>query len=272
MRVVALLATYNEERFILRCLEHLFEHGVEVYLIDNSSTDQTVPIAERYLTRGLIGIEHFPRDGIYKWRALLERKQQLASTLDADWLIHVDADEIRLPPRTGRTLVQALADVDRQGFNAVNFLDFTFVPTREAPDHDHPNFQETMRWYYPFQPRFPHKLTAWRRQDGPIELAWSAGHRVRFPGLRMSPESFRMRHYLFVSVPHAISKFVDRCYDEAELRAGWHRWRAALQPEMIKLPAQGELRTYLSDDELDPSNPRSRPYLADLVAAHDASA
>jgi glycosyltransferase involved in cell wall biosynthesis len=45
MRVIALLAAYNEERFIAGCIEHLFQQSVDVYLIDNSSTDNTVTIA-----------------------------------------------------------------------------------------------------------------------------------------------------------------------------------------------------------------------------------
>ena len=52
MRVVAILATYNEERFIAPCLENLFRQGIQAYLIDNDSRDQTVAIARRYLGRG----------------------------------------------------------------------------------------------------------------------------------------------------------------------------------------------------------------------------
>jgi glycosyltransferase involved in cell wall biosynthesis len=41
-RVVAIIATYNEERFIGGCLEHLFANGVQAYVCDNESTDRTV--------------------------------------------------------------------------------------------------------------------------------------------------------------------------------------------------------------------------------------
>jgi glycosyltransferase involved in cell wall biosynthesis len=264
MRVVAVLAAYNEERFIAGCLEHLIRHGIEVYLIDNASTDETVAIARRYLGRGLIDIESFPRWGQYSWRPILERKEQIAAALDADWFMHVDADEIRLPPRSDRSLTQAFAEVEEQGYNAVNFLEFAFTPTHEAPDHDHPHFQETMRNYYPFVPPvYPNRLNAWKRQPDPVELAWSGGHQVRFPGLRMYPQWFPMRHYLFLSVPHAIRKYVERLYDQAEVEAGWHRARAKLRLEMIKLPGQADLRPYLSDDQLDASNPRPHHYLFD---------
>ncbi len=66
-RVVALLAAYNEERFVAGCLEHLLQQNVDVYLIDNCSTDQTVAIARRYMAHGLIGIETFPRSYAGIW-------------------------------------------------------------------------------------------------------------------------------------------------------------------------------------------------------------
>lgn len=213
MRILALLAVYNEERYLAACLEHLFRHGLLAYLIDNDSTDQTRAIAERYLGQGLVGIETMPRRGVHALRVKLERKAQLATELDGDWFIHMDADEFRLPPRADLTLAQALEQVDAQGYNAVNFSEFVFIPTLEAPDHDHPNFQQTMRWYYPFEPRSPARLNAWKRQPAPVDLSTHGGHQVVFPDVRPHPTPFRMRHYHFLSVPHAASKLAGRPYD-----------------------------------------------------------
>jgi glycosyltransferase involved in cell wall biosynthesis len=255
LRVIALLATHNEERFIAPCLEHLVRHGVEVYVIDNESEDGTVPLARQFLGRGLVGIETLPRGGVYRWQLILQRKEQLAATLDADWFMHADPDEVRLPPQSGTTLAAAFAEADRQGFNAVNFIEFTFVPTRQAPDHDHPDYLRTMRWYYPFLPSFPNRLNAWKRQPGPVELAWSGGHRVRFPGLRMYPVSFPMRHYLFLSKAHAVRKYVQQAYDPEELARGWHQARSRLRAEEIVLQDDAALRRYASDDLLDASCP-----------------
>jgi glycosyltransferase involved in cell wall biosynthesis len=252
---VALLATHDEERFVGPCIEHLVAQGLEVYVIDNESGDRTVEIAERYRGRGLVDIESFRRRGTYPWRPLLQRKSELASALRADWFVHVDADEIRLPPRPRMSLIDAFAEADRNGYNAVNFLEFTFVPTLEHPDHDHPRFAETMHWYYPFSPSYPNRLNAWKRQDELVDLASSGGHRVDFPGLKMYPEPFPMRHYLFLSVEHAIRKYVKRSYDPLEVDAGWHRRRAALRAEDIALLSENELRRYVSDDALDPSEP-----------------
>ncbi len=264
MRAIALLATYNEERFIISCVEHLLRHGIEVYVIDNESKDETVPLARRFLGQGVIGIETFPRAGAYRWKMILERKEQLAVDLDADWFMHTDPDEIRLAPTSRQTLAEAFAEADRQGFNAVNFTEFTFVPTRQSPDHDHPDFMRTMRWYYPFVPSFPDQLKAWKKQTGRVELAWSGGHRVRFPGLNMYPTSFPMRHYLFLSVPHAVRKYVNHTYDPGELALGWHRSRARLRAANIVLQDEASLRLYESDDRLDSSSPlRRHPIFGD---------
>ncbi len=258
MRVIALLATYNEERFLGTCLDHLIQQGIDVYLIDNESQDRTLDIARGYLDRGLVGVETLARQGVYSWRPILERKEQLAATLDADWFLHLDADEIRLPPPGGDTLAEALARADREGYNAVNFMEFSFVPSRESPDHDHADFLHTMRCYYPFLPTFPNRLNAWKRQDVPVELAWSGGHKARFANLRMYPESFPMRHYLFLSVAHAVEKYVRRSYDRGELSSGWHRARAGLRAEDIRLQSESELRIYRTDDDLDAKDPLTR--------------
>lgn len=263
MRAVALIASYNERRFIGPCLEHLHAQGVESYLIDNGSTDETVEIAEGFLDRGLIAIEEFPRGEAYDWRGLLQRKEEVAAQFseegEADWLIHLDPDEIRLAPPGEGTLAEALAEVDRAGYNAVNFLEYTFVPSREEPDHDHADFQRTLRTYYAFSPSFPHQLTAWKAADAPEpDLAAKGGHRVAFPRMSMYPKSFPMKHYLFLSVPHAVEKYVERRYDPDEVSRGWHGWRASLRAEDIRLPSESELRFAAPGDVLDVSEPRQR--------------
>jgi glycosyltransferase involved in cell wall biosynthesis len=268
-RIVALLASYNNERFIANCLDNLIRHGVEAYLIDDSSSDRTVAIAEGYLGKGLIGIETFPREVPHEegfpWAAIRQRKAELATILDGDWFIHMDPDEVRLPRRSSTTLSEALTEVDAQGYNAVNFLEFVFVPTRESPNHDHPDYERTMRWYYPFMKQFPHRLNAWKRQPTCVDLA-STGHRVSFPELRMFPESFFMRHYLFLSREQAAAKYgpqfrrtdsdtgVDSRKSADRTAAG--SWRVRLDSQLIQLPSQADLREYISDDLLDFTDPR----------------
>ena len=255
MRILALLATYNEQRYIAACLEHYIQQGVDVYLIDNESTDDTLRLATAFLGHGLVGIETMPRAGAYPWKAILERKAALSAELDANWFMHADPDEIRLPPVPHQTLADAIADVDAGGFNAINFFEYTFVPTRQAPDHDHPDYLSTMRRYYPFSPIYPNQLKAWKRQPVTVDLAASGGHRVDFPGLKMYPTPFPMRHYMFLSVEHAVRKYVERTWDAAELAMGWHRARSRLRLPDIVLQDESTLRAYSSDAALDPSDP-----------------
>lgn len=272
-RIVALLATYNERRFVGPCIEHLTNQGVETYLIDNDSTDETVKIAERHRSNGLIGVERFARNGIYEWQPLLERKEQLACELDADWMIHLDADELHLPPHGVATLSDALADIDRQGYTAANFLEFAFMPTVEEPDHDHPDFERTLRTYHPMMPgRIPERVNAWKVIRGTRpQLAWSGGHYVLFDGLRPCPELFPMKHYLFLSLPHAIEKYAGRGgYDPRELNRGWHGWRAHVGKEDIRLPPRSWMRIDEPGRPLNGNDPRRTYYFEEaLIASAD---
>jgi glycosyltransferase involved in cell wall biosynthesis len=258
--VVAIIATYNEERFIGGCLEHLFANGVEAYLCDNESTDRTVEIARSYLGRGLRGIETIPRDGTYRWRKILARKQQLATELTADWFLHLDPDEIPQSSHPGQTLAEAFGAADVAGYNAIEFDELTFVATREAPDHDHPDFRRTMRWYYPFAPRPLHLVTAWKRQPR-VDLVSSGGHQAKFRGRRISPQRLFLRHYLILSEEHMLRKYVRRRYDADEVRSGWHGWRARLTPDDLRLPSQAELRFTADDADLDASSPRRQHWI-----------
>ena len=261
MRVVALIASHNERRFIGPCIERLHAHGVESYLIDNHSTDETLEIADRHLGKGLIGFETLPEGegNRFSLRTQLRRKEELALELEADWFIHLDPDEVRLPPNGFATLAEGLRAADRDGYNAVNFLELTFIPTREAPEHEHPEFERTLRTYYPLLPGFPHRLNAWKA-GVEVDLQSKGGHKVRFRGLRMYPQQFLMKHYFVLGREHALEKFVRREFDEAEAAQGWFGFRAGMTAEDIRLPSESELRVSVADEDLDPSRPSRYHY------------
>jgi glycosyltransferase involved in cell wall biosynthesis len=265
MRVIAVLATYNEASYLDACVSHLNANGVEVYLLDNESTDGTPDLARRYLGHGVIDIDTFPRAGHFALREQLRRKEELYATLKADWFMHVDADEIHVARPMEMTLAEAYAKVEAEGYNAVNFMEYTFIPVREHPDHEPAHFRETMRWYYPFLPSFPHRLNAWKKTDARAELEWSGGHVVRFPGLKMWPTSFVMRHYLFMSTEHARRKYEGKRYAPDELRDGWFggesAWRNRFTTRTLQFPSKNELREFVNDNLLDASNPRTAHFL-----------
>ncbi len=105
MKIVAILAIYNEERFVANCVRNLVAQGASIYLIDNESTDATIRRVRETAGNALLGVESFPRHGIYSWQPILERKEQIANRIEADWLMHVDADEIHLPLSARRRLL-----------------------------------------------------------------------------------------------------------------------------------------------------------------------
>lgn len=262
MRIVALIAAFNEERFIRNALQHLADQGVETYVIDNESTDATRDIVESFRGSGVAGVETFARHGVFAAGAILRRKEQLHLELAADWYIHYDADTILQAPNPYGTLAEGIAAVDRAGDNAINFDEFLFVPTGPQDDHDNDRYIEEMRRYVymDVQPLF--RINAWKNLGQRIRLA-DGGHRVVFDGRRVHAESFIMRHYMVLSSAHLARKYGQRRYPRAELLRGWHGRHATVRPGNIGYPDPMDLRELSIDNTWDRSAPvRSSPVLA----------
>lgn len=271
MRIVALLAVRNEELYLARCLEHLLDHGLEVHLIDHGSTDATVAIAREFARHGRVTVESFPYRGSYEWGKLLQRKEQLARQLDADWFIHHDADEIRQPPPPWRTLAEGVAAVDAAGFNAIDFAEMVFTPTGREQSFAGRDYVAEMRHYYYFAPRPEHRVNAWKNL-GPVDLASAGGHRVEFTGRRIFPQRFILRHYVFLSFAHLCRKYGERTFDPAELARGWHGQRASFRPEGVRFPPREFFKVLGEDGLFDFSHPCDRHFfLAPPPHAENAS-
>lgn len=228
-RVVALMTAYNEEDVIYHAIKHLTDAGIEVYLIDNWSTDRTIAAAQPLLGKGLIGIEQFPSQGpsgTYDWQSLLRRVEELAMTLDADWFIHHDSDELRQSPWPELSLKQALRYVDRMGFNAVDHtvLDFPPVDNAFIPGEDFA--RHFMRGTFGRRPGHFLQIKAWKKQTGPVSLAATGGHAAEFVNRRVFPYKFLLRHYPIRSREHGLRKVLSERrprYSEAErTQLGWH--------------------------------------------------
>lgn len=260
MHIVALLAVRNEELYLARCLEHLVAQGVEVYLIDHGSTDATFEIAQAYARRGGVTVESFPYRGLYEWGKLLQRKEELAAQLPADWFIHHDADEIREAPSPWRTLAEGIAAVDEEGYNAIDFAEVVFTPTGPNESFEGRDYVAEMRHYYHFAPRPEHRVNAWKNLGAPVDLTSSGGHRVTFSGRRLFPRPFILRHYVFLSLAHLRRKYGERTFDPAELARGWHGQRAAFRPEWVRFPPREFFHLLDSDGHFDLSRPQSRHF------------
>jgi len=228
-RVVAFAGAYNEEDVIVPFLEHTIAQGVDVCLLDNWSTDRTADRAARFLGRGLTAILKFPESGpsqTHEWRSMLTRKAELAAQTEADWFIHVDPDEMRESPWPGLTLREALYRVDQEGFNAVNHTCIVFPPTGIGFRSDlqlqsqFSHFGFGRRWAHDVQ------IKGWKRQRGRVDCAINGGHTVEFPGRRVYPFKFLLRHYPIRSQEHGEKKvFQERLprFNPELRRNGWHK-------------------------------------------------
>jgi glycosyltransferase involved in cell wall biosynthesis len=195
-RVIALIATYNEADLIAPVIDRLIQDEIEIYLIDNESTDGTYDIAHTYLGKGLIGLERFsPKNPADLWYEILKRKEVLSQQLDADWFIHNDADEIRESPWPTIGLRDAFYKVEQQGYSCIDFTVLEFRPV----DNDYKNGQslETHFRFFEFstQPSSFSQVKAWKKTKQRVNLAESGGHRVDFPEARVYPYKFLVRHY-----------------------------------------------------------------------------
>jgi hypothetical protein len=232
-RIVAILPAFNEADVIDSVIRHYAEDGVDVYLIDNCSTDGTAEVASELLGKGLLHIERFPDDvggtarakKEYMWAEILRRNEQLAAELGADWYIRADADEFRESPWPGLSHAEAIALVDALGYNAVQSKVLEFRPTDDgfAPGDD------PRRHIVHYEPcEFSNMLwiKAWRQpRDNRVAIARSGGHQAEFAGRRVCPIHFISRHYPIRTSEHAKRKIfkerLDR-YPKEEREMGWH--------------------------------------------------
>jgi|GEM_PF-6081436 len=277
MRVVALLTVRNEERFLARCLEHLYSQGIETCLIDNESYDKTLEIAETFLNKGVCRIERLPYPGHLELSAITSNEERLAKEIDADWFMHHDADEIRQAPKPYRTLLEGIQDVDRQGYNAINFDEFVFMPTSNDESFEGKDYVEEMRYYYFYQPDKLYRLNAWKNLNIPVDLTSAGGHHVAFEGQRIFPVSFILRHYVVLSRTHALQKYLGRVYSMKEtVERGWHRVSSSFSPEHLSFPSRDRLKLISTDNSWDKSEPwlhqefkGSRPFLISQATASE---
>ena len=227
--VMALIAAFNEADIIGQVIRHLIDQGVRVYLLDHASTDGTVAEAQPYLGRGLVRIERFTErepggNGRVSWTSILRRKEALARELDASWFIHHDADEFRESPWAHLSLRDAIGFVDRLGYNAIDFELFNFWPTHDGFT-GREDVRDTFRYYTPPAACDRLQIKAWKNVTGPVDLAASGGHEAIFPGRRVFPIRFLLRHYPIRSQSHGTRKVLyerKARFSEEEQRRGWH--------------------------------------------------
>jgi glycosyltransferase involved in cell wall biosynthesis len=248
--VAAMMCVYNEADILQYTIRHLLEQGIQVYVIDNWSTDGSYEIAREF---PLLGMERFPEapSKYYSWIPLLKRVEELAYTCGADWVLHHDADEIRRSDGAGESLLDGFARVDEQGYSAVNFRAYHFWATDDSYKGD----PEAHFRYYKgghLDGRMRH-TKAWKRTEYRVDLVSSGGHIAKFPNARIYPESFVLKHYPLRSTEQARRKIaLERVgrYDPDERRLGWHTHYDRLFESKQWLADRNELTLWSEDSRL----------------------
>lgn len=226
-KVIALIATYNERDVIDSVVQHLQQNAVDVYILDNWSTDGTYEKAAQLQEKGIIGLERFPVKKPTRYFELVEilkRKEELSQTLYGDWFFHCDADEIRESPWQELNLREAFYQVEQEGYNAVDFSILKFHPTDNS-------FQEgksltgQLRYCKFETPSSLHKISSWKKNNQPVDLHSKAGHDLTFEGRSVYPIKFLLRHYPIRSQQHGERKVFNerKTRWSPELKKnGWH--------------------------------------------------
>jgi glycosyltransferase involved in cell wall biosynthesis len=88
MKLSVVLATYNEEKNLARCLDSVKDLADEIIVVDGTSTDKTVEIAKKYDAKVHVTTNP-PNFHINKQKAI--------DKATGDWILQMDADEVVSP-------------------------------------------------------------------------------------------------------------------------------------------------------------------------------
>lgn len=226
-RVAAVIHCFNEADIITEVVNHLIKQGVEIYLYDNWSTDGSWDIAISLYKAGLIRhLERFPNIPTkeYLWAQQLKHTQKVSRKIDADWIIHYDADELRYSPWPDVSLSEGISWVSSLGYNAVDFTVIDFRYMRENVATNSP-FESNLN-HFQFGQREGHfiQIKAWANCHN-VNLVDSGGHEAKFDARKIYPFKFLTKHYPLRSISQASKKiFNDRLprAKREQAERGWH--------------------------------------------------
>lgn len=232
LRIVALISAYNKGDVIYHVIGDLVKQGIEVYLLDHCSSDNTVAEASKWLEKGLIKIESFPDSSGYSelnrdkyiWTDILRRKEELSATLKADWYIHHDADEFRESPFPFVSLRSGIILANLLGFNAIDFALLNFRPIDNSFQNGE-DVRDSLKWFQWGEDFNSLQIKAWKNTRNPVDLVTTGGHSALFKGRLVFPLKFILRHYPIRSQQHGEEKvFKQRKtrFVQEEQDKGWH--------------------------------------------------
>jgi len=223
-RVLSIIPAYNEADVIVPTIRALLDDGVEVLLVDNWSTDGTPQlVSDAFGDR--VAIERFPASGdtgFNQWSDQLDRFNEIANQSNADWVTRHDADERRSGPWQHLNLRASLYRADMEGYNAVDHTVIEFPPV----DNAFPAGSDYETYFTFFSPNEitanAKQIKAWKTRE--VDLRSSGGHEAVFPGRRVHPLNFLLKHYPVRSQAHGERKVLSERTPRItpEEKGRWH--------------------------------------------------
>jgi hypothetical protein len=246
LRAAAVICIREDGAYLEACLRDLIRNGISYAILDNGMDAGARALLERSPFRdSLLALEHLPYNGSFELGLQIQAKERLFERLDVDWVIHLDVDEMMHAYVEGERLVDSIARVDADGFNAIDFDEFVFLPVEQP--YDPGVAPQPVRTYYYFRPFEGPRLMRARKKGAGLTMAPPAsegvasGHLLFGEDVRLAPERFALRHYIFLDQDHAHRKYAERVFAETELAVGWHRNRSGFPPEAFTFPPADRL-------------------------------
>lgn len=228
-KVAAIIHSYNEADMIEETVRHLYNQGIEVHVFDNWSMDGTWEKLQALHENGILSnVSRFPEvpSQNYEWSMQLAKTTEYAKTLDVDWIMHHDADELRMSPWPELNLSSAISLVDHKGYNAIDFTVIDFRFAENIKPKGWPYEQELNHFEFGRRPGHFIQVKCWKNTKGVnVELAKSGGHEASFENRKVFPIKFLLKHYPLRSKEQAQAKvFKDRLprFEKEKAQFGWH--------------------------------------------------
>ncbi|MCK9424095.1 MAG: glycosyltransferase family 2 protein [Bacteroidales bacterium] len=238
LNITAVIAVRNEAKYLPVTLRTLAECKIGIVILDHGSTDGTEEILRSFGGDILNKVQMLYK-GFFSLTDQINEKSTIIEALDTEWVIHQDADEILESPEPGESLRDGIERIASEGFSAINFNEFVFIPTRANPSYEGEDFYHSMFYYYFFEPKPIRLMRVWKKSRD-IHMS-EGGHLLttKVP-LVLPTRNFNLRHYIFLSKEHALQKYHQRKFSQEDLDKGWHRRRLQM-PSDISLPDENSL-------------------------------
>jgi glycosyltransferase involved in cell wall biosynthesis len=245
LSICAVIAVRNEAQYLRILLPLLASQGIDVVIVDNESTDSSQQLFSEYDKKPILRVERLAFRGFFSLREQLEAKQKVFASLKHDWVIHHDADEVMENNMPGLTLRDAIQEAHDNGYNALNFDEFVFLPPPES-NFFNKNYYENILRYYFFEPYTNRLNRAWKRTSNLNNVAM-AGHKLTGPDIYVFPVNHILRHYIVLGYEHAKQKYLSRTFSAEEVSREWHKKRLSVDQENLKLPTANS-QLFMLDD------------------------